>query len=118
MSGQGNASQDKIIFTEETNPQQKLQNGQAPGSLALLQGIETELDLLKFSQGVEGDLLEASLQEYQYVIFAGLFCRLLIQSEGNISTNLMLLAFTLIRFSPIQLQRWIFYPTYRRLSRP
>ena len=30
-----------------------------------LQSVRTELDLVRFSEGIEDDLLEASLEEYQ-----------------------------------------------------
>ena len=33
-----------------------------------LQAVRTELDLSKCSEDIENDLLEASLEEYQYVV--------------------------------------------------
>ena len=40
----------------------------AKNSYERLQAVRTELDLAKCSEDIENDLLEASLEEYQYVI--------------------------------------------------
>jgi hypothetical protein len=40
----------------------------AQNSYERLQCVRTELDLAKCSEDVENDLLEASLEEYQYVV--------------------------------------------------
>jgi hypothetical protein len=40
----------------------------AKNSYERLQAVQTELDLAKCSEDIENDLLEASLEEYQYVV--------------------------------------------------
>jgi hypothetical protein len=40
----------------------------AKSSYEQLQAVRTELDLAKCSEDIENDLLEASLEEYQYVV--------------------------------------------------
>jgi hypothetical protein len=40
----------------------------AKSSYERLQAVRTELDLAKCSEDIENDLLEASLEEYQYVV--------------------------------------------------
>ena len=40
----------------------------AKNSYERLQAVRTELDLAKCSEDIENDLLEASLEEYQYVV--------------------------------------------------
>jgi len=40
----------------------------AKNSYERLQAVRTELELAKCSEDIENDLLEASLEEYQYVV--------------------------------------------------
>jgi hypothetical protein len=40
----------------------------AKNSYERLQAVRTELELVKCSEDIENDLLEASLEEYQYVV--------------------------------------------------
>jgi hypothetical protein len=40
----------------------------AKNSYERLRAVRTELDLAKCSEDIENDLLEASLEEYQYVV--------------------------------------------------
>ena len=47
------------------NALEPLQNHKEINPYGQLQNVETELDLVKCSEDIEDDLLEASLEEYQ-----------------------------------------------------
>ena len=58
----GDAGKEQRVEVKEAGSQG------AKNSYERLQAVRTELDLAKCSEDIENDLLEASLEEYQYVV--------------------------------------------------